>query len=65
MCIRDRDIIDQEHVKGLFKEIQKETGFKGKDLYMPIRIKLTGAMHGIEMFNIIDILGKEESISRL
>ena len=59
------DVIDQEHVKTLFKEIQKETSFKGKDLYMPIRIKLTGAMHGIEMFNIIDILGKEESISRL
>ena len=32
---------------------------------MPIRIKLTGQMHGIEMFNIIDILGKEETLKRL
>ena len=59
------DVINQDTVKNIFKEIQKETGFKGKDLYMPIRIKLTGSMHGIEMFNIIDILGKEETLSRL
>ena len=57
--------INKDAVKNIFKEIQKETGFKGKDLYMPIRIKLTGAMHGIEMFNIIDILGKEETLNRL
>lgn len=63
--LKNLDVIDQENVKALFKEIQKESGFKGKDLYMPIRIKITGATHGIEMFNIIDILGKEETISRL
>lgn len=57
--------LNPESVKFLFKEIQKETGIKGKDLYMPIRIKLTGQSHGIEMFNIIDILGKEEVVSRL
>ena len=59
------DTINQETVKGVFKEIQSETGIKGKDLYMPIRIKLTGVMHGIEMFNIIDILGKQETLARL
>ena len=57
--------INETSVKALFKETQTETGIKGKDLYMPIRIKLTGEMHGIEMFNIIDILGKEETLSRL
>lgn len=59
------EVINQETVKALFKEVQKETGIKGKNLYMPIRIKLTGVMHGIEMFNIIDILGKDETLARL
>lgn len=26
----------------LIKEVQKETGFKGKQLFMPIRVALTG-----------------------
>ena len=57
--------VNEINVKALFKETQNATGIKGKDLYMPIRIKLTGQMHGIEMFNIIDILGKEETLKRL
>lgn len=57
--------VNEINVKALFKETQSATGIKGKDLYMPIRIKLTGQMHGIEMFNIIDILGKEETLKRL
>ena len=57
--------VNEINVKALFKETQNATGIKGKDLYMPIRIKLTGQMHGIEMFNIIDILGKEVAYSYL
>ena len=56
---------NEETVKNIFKEIKNETGLKGKEIYMPIRIKLTGVMHGIEMYNIIDILGKEETLKRL
>lgn len=53
------------NIKELFKSIQEKTNIKGKNLYMPIRIKLTGMMHGIEMYNIISILGKEEILLRL
>lgn len=52
-------------LKSIFKEIGIEVGVKGKELYMPIRIKLTHQMHGIELYNVINILGKEESIRRL
>ena len=45
--------------------MQNKVGVKGKDLYMPIRLKLTGVTHGIELINIVNILGKEEVISRL
>ena len=63
--LQNLDEINEITVKQLFKDTQANTGIKGKDLYMPIRIKLTGHTHGIEMFNIIDILGKEETLSRL
>ena len=63
--LQNLDEINEITVKQLFKDTQASTGIKGKDLFMPIRIKLTGHTHGIEMFNIIDILGKEETLSRL
>lgn len=59
------DEINHETVKALFKNVQAATGVKGKNLYMPIRLKLTKVPHGIEMYNIIGILGKYECLSRL
>lgn len=63
--IEEVNDFSKENVQAIFKSIQAETGIKGKDLYMPVRIKLTGVMHGIEMYNIINILGKAETLSRL
>lgn len=57
--------INDVTIKALFKSIQQETSIKGKDLYMPIRLKITGRDHGIEMYRIIEILGKEEVLSRM
>ena len=57
--------IDEISIKSLFKEIQKETNIKGKDLYMPIRLKITGKNHGLEMYHIIEILGRDLVLSRL
>jgi nondiscriminating glutamyl-tRNA synthetase len=41
------------------------TGVKGKMLYMPIRIKITGEMHGPELPATIYLIGKETVIKRL
>jgi len=57
--------IDEEFAKGVFKEIQNETGIKGKNLYMPVRVAITGQVHGPELVEIIKILGRERIISRL
>lgn len=59
------DEVDEEFAKTIMKTIQKETGFKGKHLYMPIRVMLTGVVHGPELVNILQILGKEELLRRL
>ncbi len=33
----------------------KETGIKGKQLFMPIRVAVTGQMHGPELPNTIEV----------
>ena len=52
-------------IKKAIKEVQKETGIKGKQLFMPIRVAVTGQMHGPELPNTIEVLGKDKVLSRL
>jgi len=47
------------------KRIQAETGAKGRNLYMPLRIALTGEEHGPELHLIAGVLGTEECRSRI
>jgi len=42
------------------KEVQKETGIKKQELWMPIRVALTGVTHGPELPVVIEVLGKEK-----
>jgi len=57
--------LSADNIKATFKNSIKKSGVKGKDFYMPIRLKLTSCEHGIELYNIIKILGIEETIKRL
>ncbi|MFA6617322.1 MAG: hypothetical protein WCS68_03015, partial [Bacilli bacterium] len=52
-------------IKEIFKTIQKNLEVKGPDLYMPIRLALTGRSHGVELVNIIKFLGLDETLKRL
>ena len=54
-----------EDVKKIFKTISKETGLKGKKVFMPIRVALTGQMHGPDLHFIIPVLGPELVAKRL
>ena len=47
------------------KAVQKETGIKGKNLFMPIRIAVSGEMHGPELPETIFLLGREKSIKHI
>jgi len=57
--------ITPENFKPLLSEIQNETGIKGKSLYQPVRLALTGEEHGPELGLIAYILGKDELLRRL
>ena len=51
--------LDNDAVKALFKQIQKATKLKGKDVFMPIRVALTGNQHGPELAAMVPLLGVE------
>ena len=59
------DAVDQEFANGVMKKIQKSTGIKGKQLFMPVRAAISGNVHGPELKNIIYLLGKEQLLKRL
>lgn len=54
-----------ENIFPQIKAVQKETGIKGKNLFMPIRIAVSGEMHGPELSDTIYLLGREKSIEHL
>lgn len=54
-----------DNIKTLIKEIQKDTGVKGKNLFMPIRISTTGQMHGPELNLSLELLGKDLVVERV
>lgn len=47
------------------KAVAATTKLKGRDLYQPIRIALTGQTHGPQLPKIIALLGRETAVSRL
>ncbi len=55
----------REAFKAMMKETQQESGMKGKDLFMPVRVALTGRMHGPELPLVAEALGRAECIARV
>ncbi|MBJ8325803.1 glutamate--tRNA ligase [Streptococcus pacificus] len=54
-----------ENIFPQIKAVQKETGIKGKNLFMPIRIAVSGEMHGPDLPNTIYLLGRQQSIEHI
>ena len=54
-----------ENISNAINKTKEISGSKGKMLYMPIRIKVSGIMHGPELPNTIYLLGKRKVIERL
>ena len=47
------------------EEIKKNTTRKGKELFMPIRLALSGREHGPELKNLLMLIDREEILRRL
>lgn len=59
------EVVDVPSIKAAIKAVQKETGVKGKNLFMPIRVAVSGQMHGPELGETIELLGKEKALDHL
>ena len=57
--------IDLNSFKSIMGNVQKNTGIKGKDLWMPVRAAMTGLTEGPELPLVIDILGKDKILKFL
>lgn len=59
------EIFDTVEILAAIKAVQKETGVKGRALWMPIRIAITHEMHGPELPETIELLGQKTAMSHL
>jgi nondiscriminating glutamyl-tRNA synthetase len=48
--------LDSEAYKALAERLKASTGLKGKELFMPMRVALTGMMHGPELVRVVPLL---------
>jgi nondiscriminating glutamyl-tRNA synthetase len=59
------EMVDASSVKALLKSITKELKLGGKKVFMPLRVALTGKMHGPDLDKVIALVGRERIIARL
>lgn len=52
-------------LKAITNHIKDAVGVKGKALYQPLRVALTGAAHGPELVKIIELMGNDRIKQRL
>jgi len=63
--MRGRDSIAAGDIREIGKSLQKATGARGKELYMPVRIAVTGKLHGPELAKALPVLGPEKCLTRI
>src|SRR5699024_9709310 len=61
----DEEAFEASEISKAIKAVQKETGVKGKNLCMQIRVATTEQEHGPQLGDAIELLGKEQVLSHL
>lgn len=59
------DALDADSWNALANALKEKTGAKGKKLFMPLRLALTGQPHGPEMAALFPLIGAEKARARL
>ena len=57
--------LDDTAVQGVLKGILKDLKLGGKKVYMPVRVAITGQVHGPDLIRLIVLLGKERVLARM
>lgn len=64
-AVLNMETLEQAEIKQAFKSIQKETELKGPRFFKPVRVVLTGTVHGPDLMLVMKVLGKENILKRL
>ncbi len=59
------DILDHDTIDAIFRDICGSHGIKMKDIALPARIALTGGTAAPGLFDVMEVLGRDESVKRL
>lgn len=59
------ETFDAPSIKSAIQAVQKETGHKGRNLFMPIRVVTTGETSGPELPAAIALVGRENAVARV
>ena len=59
------ETVTSETWSALISHLKEATGRKGKTLFMPLRLALTGQQHGPSMNDMLQLLGAEKAQARL
>lgn len=62
--LRTVEEITPENYKLIIFSLAKRAGLSGRGLYMPLRVALTGKIHGPELEKVFVLLGKEKTLKR-
>lgn len=63
--VNESKYFEADDIKDIINSIKKEFSVKGKELFMPIRISITGVNHGSDLIRTINILGKDRVLKRI
>ena len=60
--VEEQETLTAENFGQIMKRVQKETGVKGKNLWIPIRIAITLLEQGPDLTAVVDIFGKDKCL---
>jgi glutamyl-tRNA synthetase len=60
-----QDTTDENCWNVWLEQIKKNSTRKGKELFMPLRLAITGKEHGPELKYLVNLIGREEILKRL
>jgi glutamyl-tRNA synthetase len=60
-----QDLAGEADFTAWIEALKAQTGLKGKPLFHPLRLALTGREHGPELKHLLPLLGRERALARL
>ena len=64
-AVNQMPLLDGQNFKQAVKAVGDKAKVKGKELYLPLRLALTGKEEGLELAQLVPFLGKEMCLKRI